>query len=126
MRFLLESKADFMELLRESKRRGVRTEDLFVITPDSHLVNPVSFINQWFKINGVQQDKSQMLKLHRAVTLGRTEHERTIMGYLDSLGTREKYPKIPPANIINGRADGKHRAYLAYLLGIDLPVIVHK
>ena len=46
MRFLLESKADFMELLRESKRRGVRTEDLFVITPDSHLVNPVSFINQ--------------------------------------------------------------------------------
>jgi hypothetical protein len=48
------------------------------------------------------------------------------MGYLDSLGTRENYDKIPPASIINGQADGKHRALLAYLLGIDLPVIIKK
>lgn len=46
MRFLLESKNEFMEMLKEAKSRGVKTEDIFVITPDSHLVSPSSFIRQ--------------------------------------------------------------------------------
>lgn len=126
MKFLLESKNEFMEMLKEAKSRGVKTEDIFVITPDSYLVSPSSFIRQWYQINNIPFDKNQYMKLYNAVVNGRIEHVRTLMGYLDSLGTRKSYPKIPPANVINGKADGKHRALLAYLLGIDLPVIVHK
>lgn len=126
MRFLLESEFDFKSLIKEARDRGVKTSDIFELTPNSHLVNPLRFIKQWFIINNIPFDESQKSKLYRAVIQGRDAHRKTLMGYLDSLGTRENYDKIPPASVINGQADGKHRALLAYLLGIDLPVIIKK
>ena len=126
MRFLLESEFDFKSLIKEARDRGVKTSDIFELAPNSHLVNPLRFIKQWFIINNIPFDESQKSKLYRAVIQGRDAHRKTLMGYLDSLGTRENYDKIPPASIINGQADGKHRALLAYLLGIDLPVIIKK
>lgn len=131
MKFLLESYS-FKDLIEEVRDRGVKVGDIFQLTPHSKLINPQTFLKWWFNINGIEITQEQVRKLKDRVVLGIKDHQETLEGYLDTLGQPNKqYNKIPPAeiyrvvgsNIKNPYigADGKHRAMLALLLGIDVP-----
>ena len=115
---------NFLEMIKEARSRKVKTNDIFEIPSNANLWDPAQFIYFWYRENGIRFDKQQYFKLRKVVLDGIRAHRETLEGYLDSITNTKNYKKIPPASISqNGRVDGKHRALLAFYLGIEVPVI---
>ena len=128
---LNESLNDFMSmehLISEAKERGVRPRDLF----DSYdyLVDAEKFFN--YMIKGTEPSYQTGPKTRILNNRPYNEFYKTLLGYLDSLGTNKPYSKIEPAlvkELPNGSLqplDGRHRSQFCMMLGIPLPVRVQQ
>ena len=128
---LNESLNDFMSmehLISEAKERGVRPRDLF----DSYdyLVDAEKFFN--YMIKGTEPSYQTGPKTRILNNRSYNEFYKTLLGYLDSLGTNKLYSKIEPAlvkELPNGSLqplDGRHRSQFCMMLGIPLPVRVQQ
>lgn len=128
---LNESLNDFMSmehLMSEAKERGVRPRDLF----DSYdyLVDAQKFFN--YMIKGTELSYQTGPKTRILNNRPYNEFYKTLLGYLDSLGTNKPYSKIEPAlvkELPNGSLqplDGRHRSQFCMMLGIPLPVRVQQ
>lgn len=128
---LNESLNDFMSmehLISEAKERGVRPRDLF----DSYdyLVDAEKFFN--YMIKGTAPSYQTGPKTRILNNRPYNEFYKTLLGYLDSLGTNKPYSKIEPAlvkELPNGSLqplDGRHRSQFCMMLGIPLPVRVQQ
>ena len=121
-----ESMEDYMNInsmIQEAKKRRVKPEDLF--EKPFKLVNAKKFFDELTK-NSSQDYKNKAKERIMKNDSNQTFY-KTILGYLDSLGTGKDYPKLEPASyqIKNEQfipIDGRHRAQLCIMLGIDLPV----
>ena len=128
---LNESLNDFMSmehLINEAKERGVRPRDLF----DSYdyLVDAKKFFN--YMIKGTEPSYQTGPRTRTLNNRPYNEFYKTLLGYLDSLGTNKPYSKIEPAlvkELPNGSLqplDGRHRSQFCMMLGIPLPVRVQQ
>lgn len=128
---LNESLNDFMSmehLMSEAKERGVRPRDLF----DSYdyLVDAEKFFN--YMIKGTEPSYQTGPKTRILNNRPYNEFYKTLLGYLDSLGTNKPHSKIEPAlvkKLPNGSLqplDGRHRSQFCMMLGIPLPVRVQQ
>lgn len=107
------------DMIDEAKHRRVQPEDLF--SDCTSLVDAASFFEE---LTGGTDSSYQRNAFIRIFKNGRSQpFYKTLLGYLDFIGTEESYPKIEPALLQKGKpADGRHRAALCILLGIKLPV----
>lgn len=128
---LNESLNDFMSmehLMSEAKERGVRPRDLF----DSYdyLVDAEKFFNYMVKDTEPYYQTGPKTRILNNRPYN--EFYKTLLGYLDSLGTNKSYSKIEPAlvkELPNGSLqplDGRHRSQFCMMLGIPLPVRVQQ
>lgn len=128
---LNESLNNFMSmehLISEAKERGVKPRDLF----DSYdyLVDAEKFFN--YMIKGTEPSYQTGPKTRILNNRPYNEFYKTLLGYLDSLGTNKPYSKIEPAlvkKLPNGSLqplDGRHRSQFCMMLGIPLPVRVQQ
>ena len=128
---LNESLNNFMSmehLMSEAKERGVRPRDLF----DSYdyLVDAKKFFN--YMVNDTEPSYQTGPKTRILNNRPYNEFYKTLLGYLDSLGTNKPYSKIEPAlvkELPNGSLqplDGRHRSQFCMMLGIPLPVRVQQ
>ena len=121
-----ESMEDHMNInfmIQEAKKRRVKPEDLF--EKPFKLVDAKKFFDELTKNSS--QDYKDKAKERITKNDSNQIFYKTILGYLDSLGTGKDYPKLEPASyqIKNGQfipIDGRHRAQLCIMLGINLPV----
>ena len=128
---LNESLNDFMSmehLISEAKERGVRPRDLF--DKYDYLVDAEKFFN--YMIKGTEPSYQAGPKTRILNNRPYNEFYKTLLGYLDSLGTNKPYSKIEPAlvkELPNGSLqplDGRHRSQFCMMLGIPLPVRVQQ
>lgn len=128
---LNESLNDFMSmehLISEAKERDVKPRDLF----DSYdyLVDAMKFFN--YMIKGTEPSYQAGPKTRILNNRPYNEFYKTLLGYLDSLGTNKPYSKIEPAlvkKLPDGSLqplDGRHRSQFCMMLGIPLPVRVQQ
>lgn len=121
-----ESMEDHMNInfmIQEAKKRRVKPEDLF--EKPFKLVDAKKFFDELTK--NTSQDYRDKAKERITKNDSSQIFYKTILGYLDSLGTGKDYPRLEPASyqIKNEQfipIDGRHRAQLCIMLGIDLPV----
>lgn len=129
MKFLKENELDelsFSEMIKDAKERGVKTEDIFEINSNSILMNPDEYLLNYSKDHNLKtlgdlndlKDKTLI-----AVKNGRLPHKQVLLNYLNQATKKFNYDKIPPATLNGNLSDGKHRAMLAKLLNIKLPVL---
>ena len=128
---LSESLNDFMSmehLISEAKERGVRPRDLF--DKYDYLVDAEKFFN--YMVSGTERYYQTAPQARILNNRPYNEFYRTLLGYLDSLGTNKPYSKIEPAlvkKLPNGSLqplDGRHRSQFCMMLGIPLPVRVQQ
>lgn len=113
-------------LIREAKERHVRPEDLFESDYD-FLVDATKFFN--YRVYSTDSSYRTSPEVRIRKNRGSDQFYRTLVGFLDSIGTGEDYDKIEPASVKKTDKglvpqDGRHRAKLCMLLGIPLPVKV--
>lgn len=126
---LCEALDDIMSmesLIREAKKRHVRPEDLFENDYD-FLVDATKFFN--YRVYGADSSYRTSPEVRIRKNRGSDPFYRTLLGFLDSIGTGEDYDKIEPASVKKTDKglvpqEGRHRAKLCMLLGIPLPVKV--
>lgn len=126
---LCESLDDMMSmenLIKEAKKRHVRPEDLFENDYD-FLVDATKFFN--YRVYGTDSTYRTSPEVRIRKNRGGDPFYRTLIGFLDSIGTGEDYDKIEPASVKKTDKglvpqEGRHRAKLCMLLGIPLPVKV--
>ena len=128
---LNESLNDFMSmehLISEAKERGVRPRDLF--DKYDYLVDAEKFFN--YMVSGTERYYQTAPQARILNNRPYNEFYKTLLGYLDSLGTNKPYSKIEPAlvkKLPNGSLqplDGRHRSQFCMMLGIPLPVRVQQ
>ena len=128
---LNESLNDFMSmehLMSEAKERGVRPKDLF--DKYDYLVDAKKFFN--YMVRDTEPSYQTGPKTRILNNRPYNEFYKTLLGYLDSLGTNKPYSKIEPAlvkELPNGSLqplDGRHRSQFCMILGIPLPVRVQQ
>lgn len=107
------------DMIDEAIHRRVQPEDLF--SDYTSLVDAASFFED---LTGGTDSSYQRNAFIRIFKNGKAQpFYKTLLGYLDSIGTGESYPKLEPALLQRGQpADGRHRAALCILLDIKLPV----
>lgn len=126
---LCEALDDMMSmenLIREAKARHVRPEDLFENDYD-YLVDATEFFN--YMMYGTASSYRTSPEVRISKNRGSDQFYRTLLGFLDSIGTGEDYDKIEPATVKKTDEglvpqDGRHRSKFCMLLGIPLPVKV--
>lgn len=128
---LNESLNDFMSmehLISEAKERGVRPRDLF--DKYDYLVDAEKFFN--YMVSGTERYYQTAPQARILNNRPYNEFYKTLLGYLDSLGTNKPYSKIEPAlvkKLPNGSLqplDGRHRSQFCMMLDIPLPVRVQQ
>lgn len=126
---LCEALDDMMSmenLIREAKARHVRPEDLFENDYD-YLVDATEFFN--YMVYGTDPNYRTSPEVRIGKNRSSDQFYRTLLGFLDSIGTGEDYDKIEPASVKKTDEglvpqDGRHRSKFCMLLGIPLPVKV--
>lgn len=128
---LNESLNDFISmehLMSEAKERGVRPKDLF--DNYDYLVDAEKFFNYMVKDTEPYYQTGPKARILNNRPYN--EFYKTLLGYLDSLGTNKPYSKLEPAlvkKLPNGSLqplDGRHRSQFCMMLGIPLPVRVQQ
>lgn len=121
---LSENYLSMDSLINEASGRGVIPDDLF--KPYDYLVNAKVFFDYLTSNKDTSYAKNAEDRIH--LNKPTNEFYRTLMGYLDSEGLSNNYPKLDPALVKKSNdgklipIDGRHRAKLCMLLGIPLPV----
>ena len=122
----LDDMLSMENLIREAKARHVRPEDLFENDYD-YLVDATEFFN--YMVYGTTSSYRTSPEVRISKNRGSDQFYRTLLGFLDSIGTGEDYDKIEPATVKKTDEglipqDGRHRSKFCMLLGIPLPVKV--
>lgn len=122
----LDDMLSMENLIREAKARHVRPEDLFENDYD-YLVDATEFFN--YMVYGTTSSYRTSPEVRISKNRGSDQFYRTLLGFLDSIGTGEDYDKIEPASVKKTDEglvpqDGRHRSKFCMLLGIPLPVKV--
>ena len=122
----LDDMLSMENLIKEAKARHVRPEDLFENDYD-YLVDATEFFN--YMVYGTTSSYRTSPEVRISKNRCSDQFYRTLLGFLDSIGTGEDYDKIEPATVKKTDEglvpqDGRHRSKLCMLLGIPLPVKV--
>ena len=121
---------DMQDLIDEAKLRNVSIEDIF--EPGDTTMDPKEFL----KMIEDRTSSEYISNAYERVKVNSSSNlfYKTLLSFLDSLGTDVKnYTRIAPAEVVKDQAknllipvDGRHRAVMCDLLGIQVPVKIRE